>query len=202
MSLLSGVLSGAPQALFGIKDIKRGKDVGDSRFEQVSYTHLLPVSLRRKSRLIVEVRPENMDADTLTAHFGPKVVGFESVRGQSGYVRGVLRPNGPRRELLVEEANLAEGLHGKGIGKAMYEALYREAHELGATHVKGGTHSTNAHHVHESLAAKHGWAYDAIPNTTDEGGDWPPEDWAGDTRGGSRDDRWQRYSFELKGVRR
>lgn len=204
MSMLSGVMTGASQALFGVEDIKRGKVIDDT---ETDYTHLLPKYYRKKLELVVEIKPENMDSDTLTAFVSPKIrLDKFGRRDLSGSVRGVLRPNGHRRELLIEEAHLTQGLRGKGIGKAMYEALYREAHELGATHVKGGVHSSNAENVHRSLAAKHGWRYDASPNTTDEGGDWPPESWEGDedtsSSWGSRDDRWQRYEFELNGIKR
>lgn len=193
-------LQKAVEGFSGVKDIKRGKVIDDT---ETDYSNLLPKDVKKTHRMLVEIKPENMASDTLTVH----VLGRTSdasnavtwLSGRAGYLRAVLRPNGYKRELLVEEANLGEGLRGRGVGKAMYEALYREAHALGATHVRGGTHSTLAHNVHEALAAKHGWQYEADPNTVENGGDWD-ERWE-EEGSGVRDDKWMKYQFPLTGVK-
>lgn len=188
--MLAGVLSGAPQALYDIKDIKRGRRLLHDQRSEVDYSHLLSPSFKRRFRLVVELDPPYTRAGTVVALLRSRTTNDAGFYQYVGSVRGVMEAGAI---FFVEDAQLNANLRGKGAGKALYEALYREAYELGATWVKGGTHSSNAANVHRSLAAKHGWDYDALPNTVESGGRH------GD---GSRDDHWQSYSFQLRGVHR
>lgn len=183
----------------GIRDIKMGRRVkspDDAGADYYLFTHLLPERLRRKVCIEVEVRD-------LATYFQIRV--YASTRQDTiGTLNTYMHKSGEVRTpddniLVVEEAHVSEDWRGEGVGKALYSAAYRTAFQLGAQHVRGGIHSTSAHRVHESLANKHNWHYDALPNTTEEGGDWDPEDW-GSEGSDERDDKWQRYRFQLTGL--
>ena len=170
----------------GVRDIPEGKAIDE---DEIDYTAVLPDRLQREGyRIIVEDKDmlsEGNNKLDVHVYFGTKPIGrlLGSKRGNAA---------------VAEDVQLDAAHRNKGIGKAMYEALYRDAFDLGATRVRGGTHSTMAHRVHEALAAKHGWDYNANPNSEEYGGDWPQADWEA-TRNYARDDRWQSYNFALKG---
>lgn len=183
------------EGLSGIKDIPKGRTRNGER----DYSAVLPEAgdVRKKYQLTVEEKPYSMDGSTFTAFVTVRKTG--NVVGQ---LRGYTKPNGPYRVLTVEEVEVDAAHRGIGLGRALYEALYKEAHDRdGVTIVTGGTHSTMASRVHESLANKHNWEYSALPNNESNGGDWPDDDWEAPLiNDGRRDDRWQRYAYKLKGV--
>jgi hypothetical protein len=86
----------------------------------------------------------------------------------AGRIEGAVRTNGSYSFVTADDTRLNVTHRGRGLGKAMYEALYRRGFELGAMRVKGGSHSADAHGVHESLNWKHDWSYDAYPYGDDE----------------------------------
>lgn len=188
-------LRGVNAALSGIKDIPKGR----TRAGERDLSAVLTPEQRKMYRIVVDEKPYNMDGSTFTAHLTLRSDPNKDV----GFIRGYTKANGAQRVLTVEEAEVYPPHRGKGLGTKLYEALYSEVHERdGVTHVKGGTHSTMASRVHDSLAAKHGWQYDAVPNNEDNGGDWPNEQWDEPlTAEGRRDDRYQRYGYQLTGVR-
>jgi 8-oxo-dGTP pyrophosphatase MutT (NUDIX family)/GNAT superfamily N-acetyltransferase len=58
----------------------------------------------------------------------------------------------------VDYANLEHSAQGKGLGKALYEAmLAHNYHHHGARTVSGDWHSSKAHRVHQALATTHGF---------------------------------------------
>lgn len=186
------------EGLAGIKDIKRGTkrvrhpDVGH---DFVDYSHLLLPEVRKKLVLSVAHWVSNMDTDTIAGTLWERLGRRKVVGGVRGRVK--------QGFLMVEEAWVADEWQGTKSGKALYEAMYREAYALGAREVRGGKHSTQAHHVHNSLQRKHPeWrGYAPKPNTTDNSGDWEPEDWAKTPeKKGHRDDRWQSYQHPLAGT--
>lgn len=64
--------------------------------------------------------------------------------------------------LNVEDAEIAEGHQGKGLGQHMYEGIMAHGfHKLGAKNMAGSIHSTMASRVHQKLSAKHGLDYKA-----------------------------------------
>jgi len=54
---------------------------------------------------------------------------------------------------------------GKGLGIAMYEALYAHAKHNGIKNIEGGIHSDDAAHVHEALSRRHGMNYKKVLDT-------------------------------------
>lgn len=182
--------------LAGIKDIRMGRRVPPQpHSEGVDYfdfSHLLPEGLRKQVRLETEVKNHGTYL---------RINGYLSGPGEESIGRLLGHLNLDERTLVVEDANIHEDWRGKQLGKALYEAVYRTAYRFGARAVRGGTHSTMAHRVHESLASKHGWNYNAFPNREEYGEDWPNEDWNAEPEGdGARDDRWSSYRYTLSGA--
>ena len=66
---------------------------------------------------------------------------------------------------VAREVSTASRIHprlrGKGLGKALYSALYTHALALGRSRVYGSEHTQDAGRVHASLAREHGFEYDA-----------------------------------------
>ncbi len=95
-----------------------------------------------------------------------------------GHVNGYIRHAGhvaqfnedtsPYPETSIEpHSDLAETHHGRGLGTAMYEALYAHAHNaLGINAVRGGIHSRDADALHNRLSRKHGFEYHAPAEMT------------------------------------
>jgi ADP-ribose pyrophosphatase YjhB (NUDIX family)/GNAT superfamily N-acetyltransferase len=85
-------------------------------------------------------------------------------------------------DAVTPHSDLEEEHRGKGLGQAMYEALFAHAYHSGLRHVSGGHHSLDAGKVHEKLAAKHGLTYAAHTN--------PRSSWQSESRGS--------YDYALK----
>jgi GNAT superfamily N-acetyltransferase len=77
--------------------------------------------------------------------------------GVEGLVHGILGEEVPRQKTMTPHSFLKEKHHGKGVGKAMYEALYARAMAQGIDQIHGGVHSPQASAVHQSLAQKYGF---------------------------------------------
>jgi GNAT superfamily N-acetyltransferase/predicted RNA binding protein YcfA (HicA-like mRNA interferase family) len=88
-----------------------------------------------------EIRAHLFDGDT---HLGG-MVGCVTGSGQS------IEPHA--------DDDLRPDYRGQGLGRAMYEAVYRHALSKGITAVSGGQHTPAARRVHESLARRHGMDY-------------------------------------------
>ncbi len=121
--------------------------------EGTDYTHLLPAAARAKwpAMKLQVTQPAGDEihavlsnpADQLGAHIGT--------------VQGLL--SGSK---VTPHSTLTTDYHGHGLGQAMYEGLYAHAkNALGVTHVSGGIHSPAAAKVHQALASKHGFDYNA-----------------------------------------
>lgn len=75
--------------------------------------------------------------------------------------RAISNDPGPD-EAIEPHSELDPALRGKGLGMAMYEAVFAHAKNVrGISHVEGGVHSAAADAVHKRLAAKHGFDYQA-----------------------------------------
>lgn len=211
-----------------IKKIKPGKTIEpapDDSVKTVDYTHLLPLSARRKGyRIVASTQNVKPGAWQRIGGQRPKtmVVGRLLRRGTSvGHVEGLLSG----KTLEISEGVIYDASHrGGGKGTAMYEAALAHAwHEHGATRVRGGEHSTQAEEVHRKLAAKHKIPYKPNPNLSlvDEGhkidyannmGITIPEDTHGDLmherintldawkdmEPGSYDSRFGSYNYAIK----
>lgn len=181
--------------LAGIKDIRMGRRAPShsTDVDYFNFSHLLSKKLRAKMvGLETEVRDLATYVQVRAYLTGP---GGKSIGALNAYLKR------SDNVLVVEEAHVDEGWQNLGLGKALYEAVYRTGYQLGARAVRGGNHSTMAHRVHASLASKHLWNYDALPNREEYGGDWSDDDWFNEPqKGGARDDRWASYRYALSGV--
>lgn len=141
-----------------IADIRRGKSAGVAidpmlgKMKEYDYSHVVPPDLRAQGYGIrVRHRPETSGFHAFEAalmHDGAPV----------GYVRA-----GASRGSIEPHSEIQAQHQGKGLGTAIYEALYRHAQLNGVTKVSGGHHSPDAARVHRKLAAKHGLEYHAEP---------------------------------------
>lgn len=120
------------------------------------YSHLLPSVMRKNYRLYTQHSTGGV--------MGSLAVGAHLIDRKTGARAGMTTASsdGPGAPLYVGSARVEPEHQGKGFGKALYEALYAHAyHHLGARQVMGEEHSSMAHNVHQSLAAKHGLQYQA-----------------------------------------
>lgn len=149
----------------GVAGIKPQKttmtpDQGYGQKKEFDYSHLLPPHAQQTHELSVSFSPEN---NTLYSQFRQK--GTSYAEGQAkGHIIGV--EDDAHREVSGSENHpgiephsyLNEEHKGKGVGTAMYEALYAHAkNEHDIHHVYGGIHSRDAHALHDRLAKKHGF---------------------------------------------
>lgn len=92
--------------------------------------------------------------------------------------------------LSVDYAEVSKPYLGRGVGQALYEAMYAHGlHHHNVKRVVGGEHSSMAHKAHERLAAKHGLHYSTLPNNTRL---------ARETRPGPFDEKFSDYMYDLK----
>lgn len=140
-----------------LRDILPGKRLPSGNWD---YSHLL--SPAHRSRYRIEVREEG------THRMGHTNVESHLLDTQSGRSLGRVVGHFSQQPDLDSSQNaemfassLAPELRNHGLGKALYESWMKHAHTRGQTHIKGDSHSTAAHQVHQSLAAKHGMTYSA-----------------------------------------
>lgn len=141
-----------------ISDIKPGPEVEKNKFD---YSHLLPAT-HSHLRLHVEQYPLTNHPTPGKFTHGIKAVlrdPYDPPSLSRGNITSYYRPSD--KMLHITYAELEDpGLHGHGLGRAMYEAVMGHAkHHHGAETVKGDIHSSMAKRVHESLARKHGLDY-------------------------------------------
>lgn len=122
-----------------------------------NYSHLLSPDQQNAGYRMHLVHEKRSGTHELTAEIYHNH-GF--VGDLSGYSMMPMR-HGEVPELDVVTADIpGTDHHNKGLGRALYEALYAHAyHHLGARRVNGDRHSSMAHRVHVSLAKKHGLEY-------------------------------------------
>lgn len=140
-----------------IKDIRPGKPIDDTTYD---YSHLIRSPLlRRNYRLTV-----THNVDPYQNDLGIKVQLHHRKEGYLvGYIEGGkdFTESGEPAINPVHVTLRDKSIRGKGIGRAMYSALYAHAHHrFGIKNVAGGEHSTSAHRVHQKLAEQHGWDYE------------------------------------------
>jgi len=119
------------------------------------YTHVLS-----PERQAAGYKLKVYDAPTfLGARLEARLIHNDKTAGGIQALHGHEEPN----EMEIGHARLDESHQSKGLGLAMYEALLAHGkNKLGATHLVGGTHSTQASRVHQRLAEKHGLEYEPI----------------------------------------
>lgn len=151
----------------GVAALPAGQPV-PGRSDTSDFTALLSTA-QREQGLRVEVqrmpgREESKPDKNGRVKFGRR---FETLRASllskenpvvgEGEVIGSVAPGADGvMELNVSEAELDEKFQNQRLGVALYEALYRQALDLGAVRVVGGAHTPAASRVHQSLTRKHG----------------------------------------------
>lgn len=130
------------------------------------YSHLLtPEQRERDLRLRVRYSTEKEQLFA-SVHQGDK--------GALGAVTGQLHGGGTKMMTPHAFHGLAPEWKNKGLGRAMYEALYAHAYKKhGIRIIDGGYHTADARHVHERLAQKHGLRYNPEPGFPTEPGEDP-----------------------------
>lgn len=135
-----------------IASIPKGDLVAPPADQVYGYDHVLTPEHRAAGYSVkVEENPGSIRARLF--HQGAK----------AGYVVGFHDPDPKKLRRSIEpHSEVAEAHRGKGLGTALYEALYAHAFHSGIRKVSGGGHSDDAHAVHQRLAAKHGLLYDPM----------------------------------------
>lgn len=131
------------------------------------YSHLLPTTHQADYQLTVH---EEYDEGHQTPAIYAKVLAkpgtpaskFFTRSGAGGWLGGYHLGDTALR--VAPDTQTATHLHpylrGKGIGKALYTALYAHAASANRTKIVGGEHSLDAAKVHRKLAEEHGLDYD------------------------------------------
>jgi hypothetical protein len=158
------------------------------------YNHILsPLLKRAKYKLYVTHYPESAIYATLF-HKGNEI-------GAASSKINLYDPTKMRIDSVgISDSNDKPKHRGKGLGTAMYEAMFAHAvNAAGVTHVTGNSHSSMAHNVHNKLARKHGLAYKALPNYLEGTAQhWENrEDWE-NAPSGPYDDKYGKYEYLLK----
>lgn len=86
---------------------------------------------------------------------------------------------------------------GKGLGQAMYEAMFAHGYHNGVHTIQGDVHSTDAANVHSKLASKHGMAYEPMPNYGNYTPYHNPDEWISKPNK-QYDQKYQPYKYTLK----
>lgn len=149
-----------PLEKMAIRDIKAGKSKGKTKepmlgeMDVYDYSHVLSPEHKQ---LGYSIRVSHKKDDTGQIFesglwFKNKRVGH--VRASNTFTNSNSAIE-PHSEITPEH-------RGKGLGTALYEALFRHAQLNGVKEVHGGHHSVDAMRVHQRLASKHGLEYKPI----------------------------------------
>ncbi len=148
----------------GIEDLAPGEPVEQrigtlpAHHQQYDYSHLLPEN-QKHLKLIVHERPDQDSSQEGNVRLSSQLYDSTSNPKQQPLRVGMVV--GKRKgDAIHPDSNLYEDYHGKGLGQAMYEALYAHAyHKMGVREIHGGDHSAQADAAHKRLAVKHGFNY-------------------------------------------
>src|ERR1700690_985887 len=136
------------------------------------YSHLLPADEKNSGfKLQVEHRNTMLPKGVKSIPIGesPHLLPIRPIEtihstlhsptgAEIGTVRGHVSKKG-HDKLIEPHSELDAPYRGKGLGTAMYEAVYSHAKQTGVNRVSGGVHSPDAHALHTRLSAKHGFHY-------------------------------------------
>lgn len=132
-----------------IGSISPGTPLKDGGF---SYDHVLqPEHLKQNYSVKVTPVDNNKFEATLHQHGNPDPIGIV----EADHKDGKLNPS---------VSTISQAHKGKGLGTAMYEALFAHGLHNGIHTIQGDIHSTDASKVHQRLAAKHGLEYNPTLN--------------------------------------
>jgi len=126
-----------------------------SRTRYHDYTSVLPEKARQEGYTITVVDSSGIDPDRERSYFQARIH-HPSDRSIHGWLTAVHGSKTGNLFTIHDTASLDKEHRGKGLGRAMYEALYHHLVKNGVHHVAGGLHTKEAQRVHESIARKHG----------------------------------------------
>ena len=156
-------------SLFGVRDIPEGVPTDEE--DEYDYSAILTPEQRADGYELTVDEKAMGDDYSLTVY-------LVKLSGNAAPVVGRILGSKRGQSVIAEDVRLQMEHRGRGLGKAMYEALYRHGFELGATRVSGSEHSADAHWVHEALASKHGWNYNAYEYGDEQEGTYSPYGYA------------------------
>lgn len=136
-------------------------DVPSAGVAPHDYSHVLPEQHKQNGMTLLvshyHVGNQKMLQSTLYDKHPTKPGMMMPVGHVDAYVN---HKKNPEKTSIEPHSELDEQYRGKGLGMAMYEALYAHAkHKMGINRVEGGSHSADADAVHKRLSEKHGVAY-------------------------------------------
>lgn len=148
-----------------IRDFSPGRFLRDepTGTKVYDYTHILNESTAPR----VDTSGYRMEVEHLpgTPHMTARLYHGKS---KVGHVHSVTT-SFKGKPAIEPHSELRENHRGKGLGQAMYEALYTHALHNGVKYVAGGSHTDAAGAVHEKLADTHGLGYGYSDSDVDPG---------------------------------
>lgn len=149
-------------AKMAIKDLKAGKKLPpdktlwpEDRHPEYDYSHLLSPEHKAAGYQLKVKHPKD-DSPEVRMYSGGTAIGQMATRHE---------PDVDNDPIHIQGASLQPEHRNKGLGGAMYEALFVHAlKKMKVKQVVGGVHSSMASRVHQKLAAKHGLDYKPEPN--------------------------------------
>ena len=164
-----------------ISDLQPGPEIPSNLggMHTRDYSHFLPPKYCESYKLYAEHWPNwkhSLSVRLVSKKTGDKVGHIDAATTRLG--------NGSWA-IAISTSEVDSRLRGKGLGKAMYEALLSHGYFcMGLRYVSGYNHSSMAHNVHKSLCLKHGFVgYDP--------------DQVGRTKG-ALDNAWDEYCYRLR----
>ncbi len=181
-----------------IGDIKPGAQIAGAENPTFDYSHVLKPEHRAAGYTMhIEHTPTiGMNGPIHGAKASPTV----TINHPSApFGAGILEAGHRGSSINPSVADIPDEHQNKGLGQAMYEALYAHGkHVLGATSISGDEHSTMASRVHQKLSQKHGLGYSPTLNPKQinhpVGGELSQK-WAAS---GAYDKKFAPYSYALK----
>lgn len=175
----------APMHKMAIADIPK-PPASNPEGTSAYYDHVIPKEHQNRYSIHTSFDKDN----DYTTHLLDKKTGQKA-----GYATATMRGDA----LRPFDVEIGKEHRGKGLGLALYEAMYAHAYHNGIRKVTGGRHSTMASKgIHQKLAVKHGLEYVPEPDY----GDGSPtyenrKEWLkGPT--GAYDEKYKPYSYDLK----
>jgi GNAT superfamily N-acetyltransferase len=129
---------------------------GTTRTRSFDYSHMLPEDVRAQGYTLTVKEHRNEGTEEHPGQYQAQVHNSNIPgRGSSGWLGSVLSTR-QGDKLNVHDTELSQEHRGKGLGRAMYEALYHHVAKGGVRRIEGGLHTDAAAGVHNSIARKHG----------------------------------------------
>jgi 8-oxo-dGTP diphosphatase len=140
-------------------DVPAKKIRQTDNYTDYDYSKLIPKGLKGYGLVVGDLGGGNFTADL--THEG-KVAGRVSAHQRFDPDTNEPQPG----HVEIHSSGLSSEHHGKGLGRAMYEALYHHVVKNGFHTVVGDKHTEAAERVHRSIAKRHGIEYKGTPKVS------------------------------------